>query len=140
MILYVILKSAVLIEVILYKMYKNKNYIYPDAGKILKSGNKYGYKFRDTDSVSELDIFLNDMTLEDGYVCYSNNLIKELYYPNETYDHLKSRIIKKLFSNDDQIAIILNKDDSEEDLLIYNKMQEWRAWAGIVAKKIKNLE
>ena len=46
--------------------------------KVNLSGNKYGYKFRDTDSVSELDIFLNDMTLEDGYICYSNNLIKEL--------------------------------------------------------------
>jgi hypothetical protein len=31
---------------------------------------------------------------------------------------------------------MLNKDDSEEDLLLFNKMQEWRAWAGIIAKKI----
>lgn len=36
-----------------------------------------------------------------------------------------------------RLAIILNKDDSEEDLLIYNKMQEWWAWAGVVAKKLK---
>jgi hypothetical protein len=41
-----------------------------------------------------------------------------------------------LFPNNDQIAIILNKDDSEEDMLLFNKMQEWRRWSGVVAKQI----
>ena len=43
-------------------------------------------------------------------------------------------LIKIRYSNDDQIAILLNKDSSEEDLLKYNKMQEWRDWASILAK------
>jgi hypothetical protein len=37
---------------------------------------------------------------------------------------LKSKFVNKQFTNDDQIAIILNKDDSEEDVLLFNKMQE----------------
>jgi hypothetical protein len=31
---------------------------------------------------------------------------------------------------------MLNKDESEEDAFLFNKMQEWRAWAGIIAKEI----
>lgn len=31
---------------------------------------------------------------------------------------------------------MLNKDNSEEDLLLFNKMQEWREWSGFIAKKI----
>ena len=39
--------------------------------------------------------------------------------------------------NDDQIAIMLNKDSGEEsDILRYDKMQEWRDWAGRLARKI----
>ena len=48
----------------------------------------------------------------------------------------KKKFVNKQFTNDDQIAIILNKDESEEDTFLFNKMQEWRAWAGIIAKEI----
>jgi hypothetical protein len=34
---------------------------------------------------------------------------------------------------------MLNKDDSEEDLLLFTKMQEWREWSGEIAKKIHTL-
>jgi len=33
-------------------------------------------------------------------------------------------MVNKQFTNDDQIAIILNKEDSEEDRLLYDKMQK----------------
>jgi hypothetical protein len=55
-----------------------------------------------------------------------------------SYADAKKFVISKLYSNDDQIAIILNKDDSDEDGLVYQKMQEWREWASIVAHKIMN--
>jgi hypothetical protein len=82
---------------------------------------------------------LSDMFIKNNKIVYSNGLLMEIKSCN-TYADWKSKIVNKQFTNDDQIAIILNKDDSEEDLLLYNKMQEWRKWAGIVAKKIKNLE
>ena len=122
-------------------MYQIKDVIYADAGFILKYKNKIAYNFRDVDikDVSEIAIDLNDMFIKNNKIVYSNGLLMEIKSCN-TYADWKSKIVNKQFTNDDQIAIILNKDDSEEDLLLYNKMQEWRKWAGIVAKKIKNLE
>ena len=43
---------------------------------------------------------------------------------------LKKRLINMLFSNDDQISIILNyqQEPDEENTTIFNHMQEWRKW------------
>ena len=38
------------------------------------------------------------------------------------------------------MAIILNKDESAETLLEYNRMQEWRDWAGTLANKILSIQ
>ena len=46
---------------------------------------------------------------------------------------------KKIYSNDDQIAIMLNRGRSEQDNMAFEKMQEWRDWAGSLAKKIITL-
>lgn len=119
-------------------MYKYKDNWHADAGKILRSGNDYGYKFSDWHTVTELEIDISDMRKEGNFYIYSDGLCKDIR-TFETYGELKARLIHKLFSNDDQIAIILNKDDSEEDLMIYNKMQEWRDWCGTIVKKIKSL-
>lgn len=122
-------------------MYKVKNKIYADAGHVLKYKNRIAYNFGDVDvnDVSEIAIDLENMYVKDGMIYYSNPLIREISLCN-TYSEWKSKIISKQFTNDDQIAIILNKDDSEEDAMLYNKMQEWRTWASIVAKKIVNLK
>ena len=45
-------------------------------------------------------------------------------------------MIKKQYSNDDQIAIMLNAQLSEEDKMYYDKMQEWRKFSGHIAKLI----
>ena len=79
------------------------------------------------------------MKVENGFIRYSNGRIIERYNPKETYESLKAKIVKTQFSNDDQIAIILNKDSSPENAELYNKMQEWREWAGILANKIASL-
>lgn len=121
-------------------MYQVKNKIYSDAGKILKYKNKYAYNFRDIDikDVSEIDIYLDDMSINQNIVTYSHGLIKESSIGE--YAALKSRIVTRQFTNDDQIAIILNKDDSEEDKLLFDKMQEWRKWASVLAKRIISLK
>jgi hypothetical protein len=43
------------------------------------------------------------------------------------------------YSNDDQMALILNNGKSEQDTLLYNKMQEWREWAGVIARTATNI-
>lgn len=122
-------------------MYQIKNKIYADAGFVLKHNNKISYNFTDIDlkDVCEIKIDLEDMFIKGNFIVYSNGLLKEIN-SCKTYGEWKSKIIHKQFNNDDQIAIMLNKEDSEEDLLLYNKMQEWRKWAGVVAKKIENLK
>lgn len=50
-----------------------------------------------------------------------------------TYAAIKTFIIKLHYSNDDQIAIMLNND--EEKMI---KMQEWREYASLTAKKYSN--
>ena len=123
-------------------MYKIRNRVYAESGKILKGSSQIGYSLNgELSDFTEIDITLDDMRIENGrYLVYSNGLIIERYDPNLTYEQLKSKIVKRLFSNDDQIAIMLNKDESENDLMIYNKMQEYRNWASVLAKKILSLK
>ena len=121
-------------------MYKVRNTVYSEGGKILIGENKIGYKFDgDLEDFTEESIYIEDMKVENGFIRYSNGRIIERYNPKETYESLKAKIVKRQFSNDDQIAIILNKDSSPENAELYNKMQEWREWAGILANKIASL-
>lgn len=118
-------------------MYKVREKVYADAGCILIGSNKRGYAFKgDLDEFSEQKIDIDDMKVEGNFLLYSNGLILERNYPNLTYEEQKARIVKRLFSNDDQIAIMLNKGRSEQDDLVFEKMQEYRDWAGTLAKKI----
>ena len=70
-------------------------------------------------------------------VLWSEDKLAQRIFKNGAYADYKKAIIQKKYSNDDQIAIMLNKDSGDEaDLLAYDKMQEWRGWASIVAKRI----
>ena len=123
-------------------MFKIKNKIYSEAGKYILCNNKIGYEFlaeEEKDCV-ESDIDLSDLKkrFNSIYSC-TDNKISFCLYDDDNYDSIKSRLIKLRYSNDDQIALILNKDKSDEDLEYFNKMQEWRTWAGDVAKKLMTL-
>ena len=121
-------------------MYKVRNKVYAEAGSLLIGKNKRGYVFiGEVSDFSEKAIRLDDMRIEGQFLVYSDGLIRELYNPNMTYEQLKAKYIKRLFSNDDQIAIILNKDRSAEDAELFEKMQEYRDWCGVLAKKIMEL-
>lgn len=58
----------------------------------------------------------------------------------EYSETLKKRLINRLFTNDDQIAIMLNKDLSKSDLEMYEFMQGWRVYFSEIITKIKKLE
>ena len=51
------------------------------------------------------------------------------------YGDIKKAVIQMRYSNDDQMALMLNKDDSEEKAILFQKMQEWRGFATAVAKE-----
>lgn len=122
-------------------MYQVRNKVYAEAGSILIGKNKRGYSFLgEVSDFSEKAIRLDDMKVEGQFLVYSDGLIRELYDPSATYEQLKAKYVKRLFSNDDQIAIMLNKGNSEADDELFNKMQEWRDWCGVLAKKVASLK
>lgn len=122
-------------------MYKVRNKVYAEAGSLLIGKNKRGYVFLgELNEFSEKAIRLDDMRIEGQFLVYSDGLIRELYNPNMTYEQLKAKYVKYLFDNDAQIAIMLNKDRSAEDAELFEKMQEWREWAGTLAKKVISLK
>lgn len=55
-----------------------------------------------------------------------------------TREAIKTSIIKSRYSNDDQLAILLNKDEDEKGAMYYQKMQEWREFASEVSKIVIN--
>lgn len=115
-------------------MYKIRNIVYADAGKVIKSATYQGYQCEgNLEDFEELTIDLNSGSIHDGLIWFDNAVMQ---LRKLDYVGWKTYIVKLRYSNDDQIAIILNKDNSEEDLLRYNKMQEWRVWSGQLANKI----
>lgn len=50
------------------------------------------------------------------------------------YAYLKTYIVKLHYSNDDQIAIILNRDERGGNDEAYAEMQDWRDKAGFIAR------
>lgn len=119
-------------------MYITKGKIYADAGKFLIGDKACGFSsYEQYGPFTERPIDLSNVTLDDKFIYFDT--IKWINPGIKSYSEAKRFIVNKRYSNDDQIAIILNKDDSEEDLLAYQKMQEWREWASIFAKKIMNV-
>lgn len=133
-------------------MFIDRNITYSDAGSILvvkKSGKvmQVGYSCtipeNDDVKITEEIINLNKIdALPSKILQYWSNggiPIIQLNYPERTYAEWKSAIIKWRYSNDDQIAILLNKDDSSEDTERFNRMQQWREWAAKLAKIIMDI-
>ena len=122
-------------------MYKIRNKVYANAGHILVGTNIQGYVLcGELSDFYEREVNLDDMRVENNLLIYDGDNMKERYNPNLTYEQLKSKYVKKIFSVDDQIAIMLNKESSLEDAETFDRMQEWRDWCGIIAKKIISLK
>ena len=121
-------------------MYIKNNVVYADAGNILISKTAIGYSLiANIANIQEQQVNLQDMKLEGEFLKYSDGLVVQRY-KNLNYAGWKADIIKWRYTIDDQMAIILNKDESAEALIEYNKMQEWRDWAGTLANKILSIQ
>ena len=112
--------------------------IYSEAGYILKCGNKKAFQlpYDTSKEYIEIPINITNTKIESGMI----NMDGVVFRNNEKYDYgqWKANIIKKRYSNDDQIAIMLNRGD-EESNTIYNKMMQWREYASVLAKKFVEL-
>ncbi len=120
-------------------MFTKGNKVYADAGKYLVSKDRRTIALNITGSIDDYDEEeINsplDIEIKDGLIYYQN---RKLICSPEIMDYagIKTKMIKLRYSNDDQLALMLNKDNSEEDTELYNKMQEWRAWSGTFAKLV----
>ena len=120
-------------------MFTKGEKVFSEEGKYLTSKDKRKYGFVLKGAIDEFDEFdINsplDIKISGNLILFQNNKLACL---PETMDYvgIKTKLIKMKYSNDDQIALILNKDNSEEDLELYNKMQNWREWASYFAKEV----
>ena len=121
-----------------YNMFIKSNMIYSEAGYILKCGNRKAFQlpYDASKEYIEIPIDITNTKIESGMI----NMDGVVFRNNKKYDYgqWKANIIKKRYSNDDQIAIMLNRGD-EESNMIYNKMMQWREYASVLAKKFVEL-
>ena len=122
-------------------MFTKGNKIYSEAYKYLRNGSAVGFQLIydgcSTEDFSEIPLDLDLKIIESGRVRIGNYFI--IRPKDFSYASIKTAIIKMRYSDDDQMALILNKDDSPEDEMLYQKMQEWREFAGDVASKVQDL-
>lgn len=111
-------------------MYKIKDTVYADAGSILVNDSIKAYQAKgNVEDFTEHQISLDNLIIDGNLVKYDG--IVQKYNPSWTYAQLKTDMVKKRYSNDDQLAVMLNDDETA-----YEKMQEWRVWCSTVAHKI----
>lgn len=140
--LYATLKNAASPSVIHFKikiMFTKGNIIYADAFKYLKHKERNVIALSIKGSADDYEeLPMNDpLDVEvSGEMVFWNNRKFANRPDRMTRDGVKTSIIHSRYSNDDQIAIMLNKDASEEDAMYYQKMQEWREFAALIAGKI----
>lgn len=116
--------------------YKNKIYAKPGYYIKNKKGEcNYSLPYSEDDEYTEIESDIMESPLPGYYKIFPRYLYKVKDNAN-----IKGDLIRFLWSNDEQIAIMLNKDRSEEDLAMYNFMQEYRTYFSNLAKQIKELE
>lgn len=118
-------------------MFTKGDKIFAERGCYLKSkqGNAIGFTIvgaaEDYDEIQE-DL---DVHFESGKLfLYGGKFI--IITTGGTYIDIKKKVIKSRYSDDDQFALMLNKDESENGAMLFRKMQEWREFASEVARLV----
>lgn len=122
-------------------MFTKGNTVYADAYKYLRHKTKriiaLSYK-GDANDFDEIEMTLPiDITIDGNMILWENRLLAANPSKIE-YAAIKEYIIKSRYTYDEQIAIMLNKDKTKEDTILYNKMQEWRDFAASIARIAEN--
>lgn len=123
-------------------MFTKGDMVYADAYKYLRHKNKniIALSFKGSaDEFEEVEMTLPVEVKKEGNMLFWEGRKFAVIPEKMEYASIKERIIKNRYSNDDQIAIMLNRERSEEDNVLYQKMQEWREFAAEIAKKVQSL-
>lgn len=120
-------------------MFTKGNKVYAEVGNYLRHKTKRMIGLTIVGNIEDFEEMpLNvplDIVVEKDMFFFNNRMFA---CKPETMDYagIKTKIIKGRYSNDDQIALMLNEASSEEDKVYFSKMQAWRDWAGEIAKKV----
>ena len=122
-------------------MITHNNKVYPSAGHYLTTTHNGGSSFC---SPYDVNIEYIEKPIEspkkapiDGYVQILPNRLMKIDVNDMS--NLKQTLIHFLYTNDEQLAIILNKDNDEHDMDMYILMQNWRTFLSKYVKEIKAL-
>jgi hypothetical protein len=123
-------------------MFQKGNKVYAEVGNYLRHKTKRMIGLTIVGNIEDFEeIPLNkplDIVVENG-MFYFNNRMFACKPETMDYTGIKTKLITSRYSNNDQMALILNHGKSDEDTELFDKMQEWRDWCGLLAKKIINL-
>ena len=101
---------------------------------LISSNGKRGFSIPIEEGVSYTEKELTNIVEKRPYNSVSIGGIFNI----KVTDYIKKTLITSIWSNDDQIAIILNKDNGDNEM--YNFMQEYRTYFSNLAKQIKELK
>lgn len=130
-------------------MFTKDGIIYSDAFKYLYDPRMNAVAFQYPESggweevslPEDFDIQITKVNDEDGnavrhHAFFHNRLFVATLPAELSYGAVKTAIIQKRYSMDDQMALMLNKDNSEQAQMYYDKMQDWRDFAATFARKV----
>ena len=120
-------------------MFTKGNIIYADAFKFLKHKERNIIALSVKGSADDYEeLSMNeplDVIVSANMVFWNNRMFAN--HPSElNKEGVKTSIIKSRYSNDDQLAIVLNKDNDKTAAMYFQKMQEWREFASFIARSI----
>lgn len=116
-------------------MYITHDIVCADVGNILNYKDTRAFKMPFKDGIYETPINTNNINVM-GNVSFMDGI--PIVAKTAEYGEIKKALIKLMYSNDDQIAIMLNKDSDPEGIERFNKMQAWRNWSSQIAEEIMN--
>lgn len=119
-------------------MFTISNKTYASAGNLLKKDRWIGFSCKTSDGITEIPIVTDDIELKNNMFIWNNGKNVLPVISNGTYGEYKKELINKIFSNDDQIALILNKDFDKNSHIAFEEMQNWREYfSNFVKTKLK---
>lgn len=124
-------------------MFTDKNIVYAESGYYLKHKKSQSVALQskgNTEDFEEIKMNIKDMQYDDVLNAVVWNNRSFIHFLNNNTNTKEIWIKKRYNTNDEQIAIMLNKELTEHDEMLYNKMQEWREFASIIAKRIEQFK
>ena len=117
-------------------MFTKDGILYADAFKYLrhKRRSEVALQLRaDAEDFIEVDIEPLNVEIKGDMIGFGTWFVVR---PDSfEYGDIKKAIIQMRYSNDDPLALMLKRDNSEEAHMYFEKMQEWRRFATAVAKE-----